>query len=214
MRLQRERELLVRYGRQLGPDGLCGGTSGNLSVYLPDMDCMLITPSGVDYAAVRPEDMVVMDLEGNREDGQLRPSSEWQMHALFYRWHPQARAVVHTHSPYCTTLACLDQPILPIHAAVAAAGGDSVPCAPYRLFGTPELAQAAVESCGEGKAVLLGNHGLVAWDESLPAAYALARDLEFAARLQWQAQCVGTARLMSSQELEDIRQRLKSYGQR
>ena len=117
------------------------------------------------------------------------------------------------HSMYCTVLACLGKPLEAVHYAIAAAGAARVPVAPYRLFGTPELAEAAVETCGEGKAVLLGNHGLVVWESSLPKAFALARDLEFTAELQWRAMAVGTPNILTDGQMAEALERFKTYGQ-
>jgi L-fuculose-phosphate aldolase len=213
MKLREARERLVDYGRQMSAAGLSTGTSGNLSVYDPAEGLMAITPSGLDYFSVTPEDIVVMDLEAHVVEGARKPSSEWALHTLFYRRHPEARGVVHTHSMYCTTLAVLGQPIRAVHYAIAAAGTAEVPCAPYRLFGTEELAEQAVEVCGDGRAVLLGNHGLVAWGESLPAAYTLARDLEFVAELQWRAMAVGTPVVLTDAQMAAAVKRFETYGQ-
>ncbi len=213
MKLQIQRELLVEYSRKMSAEGLSTGTSGNLSIYDPAEGLMAITPSGLDYFSVTAEDIVVTDLEAHIVEGNRKPSSEWALHTLFYKHHPSARAVVHTHSMYCTTMAVLRQPLRAVHYAIAAAGAAEVPCAPYRLFGTEELAWQAVETCGEGKAVLLGNHGLVAWEESLPKAYALARDLEFVAELQWRAAAVGQANVLSEEQMAAALERFKTYGQ-
>ena len=123
---------------------------------------MAISPSGMDYFSTTPEDVVITDLEANIVDGVRKPSSEWALHTAFYRHKPHARAVVHTHSMYCTTFAVLGQPLRAVHYAIGDTGAATVPCAPYRLFGTVELAEAAIEACGGSDAVLLSNHGLVA----------------------------------------------------
>ena len=213
MKLESARAQLAEWGRQMSREGLCPGTSGNLSVYDPAEGCMAVTPSGVSCGAVTPEDIVVMDLDGRVLEGERKPSSEWALHAILCRRHPAARAVVHTHSVYCTTLAVLGLPIRPVHYAAAAAGVREVPCAPYRLFGTRELAEQAAETCGDGRAVLLGNHGLVVWGEDLPGACALARDLEFVARLQWQAMAVGTPSVLTEEEMDRAMGRFRTYGQ-
>ena len=213
MNLLREREQLTEYGKRMSRDGLSVGTSGNLSIYVPEAGLMAITPSGLDYEATTPADIVVMDLYAHVVEGERKPSSEWALHTAFYRQHPAARAVVHTHSMYCTVLACLGKPLEAVHYAIAAAGAARVPVAPYRLFGTPELAEAAVETCGEGKAVLLGNHGLVVWESSLPKAFALARDLEFTAELQWRAMAVGTPNILTDGQMAEALERFKTYGQ-
>lgn len=213
MKLEQERELLTEYGRRMSRAGLSVGTSGNLSIYVPEDGLMAITPSGLDYEATTPADIVVMDLEAHMVEGERKPSSEWALHTKFYQRHPAARAVVHTHSMYCTTLACLGKPLEAVHYAIGAAGTARVPVAPYRLFGSPELAVAAVEACGDGKAVLLANHGLVAWEGSLPKAFSLARDLEFTAELQWRAMAVGTPNILTDGQMAEALERFKTYGQ-
>ena len=213
MKLEQERELLTEYGRRMSRAGLSVGTSGNLSIYVPEEGLMAITPSGLDYEATAPADIVVMDLEAHVVEGERKPSSEWALHTKFYQRHPAARAVVHTHSMYCTTLACLGKPLEAVHYAIGAAGAARVPVAPYHLFGTPELAEAAVAACGEGKAVLLANHGLVAWEGSLPKAFSLARDLEFTAELQWRAMAVGTPNILTDSQMAEALERFKTYGQ-
>ena len=145
MKLEQERELLTEYGRRMSRAGLSVGTSGNLSIYVPEAGLMAITPSGLDYEATTPADIVVMDLDAHVVEGERKPSSEWALHTAFYRQYPAARAVVHTHSMYCTVLACLGKPLEAVHYAIAAAGAARVPVAPHRLFGTPEMAEAAVE---------------------------------------------------------------------
>ena len=213
MKLEQERELLTEYGRRMSRAGLSVGTSGNLSIYVPEEGLMAITPSGLDYEATTPADIVVMDLEAHVVEGERKPSSEWALHTKFYQHHPAARAVVHTHSMYCTTLACLGKPLEAVHYAIGAAGTARIPVAPYRLFGSPELAEAAVEACGDGKAVLLANHGLVAWEGSLPKAFSLARDLEFTAELQWRAMAVGTPNILTDSQMAEALERFKTYGQ-
>lgn len=213
MKLEQERELLTEYGRRMSRAGLSVGTSGNLSIYVPEEGLMAITPSGLDYEATTPADIVVMDLDAHVVEGKRKPSSEWALHTKFYQRHPAARAVVHTHSMYCTTLACLGKPLEAVHYAIGAAGTARVPVAPYRLFGSPELAEAAVEACGDGKAVLLANHGLVAWEGSLPKAFSLARDLEFTAELQWRAMAVGTPNILTDSQMAEALERFKTYGQ-
>ena len=213
MKLEQERELLTEYGRRMSRAGLSVGTSGNLSIYVPEEGLMAITPSGLDYEATTPADIVVMDLEAHVVEGERKPSSEWALHTKFYQRHLAARAVVHTHSMYCTTLACLGKPLEAVHYAIGAAGAARVPVAPYHLFGTPELAEAAVEACGDGKAVLLANHGLVAWEGNLPKAFSLARDLEFTAELQWRAMAVGTPNILTDSQMAEALERFKTYGQ-
>lgn len=214
MDMGQARELLVEYGRRMSADRLSAGTSGNLSIYDPDSGLMAITPSGLDYFSTAPADIVLLDLNAHVVEGTRKPSSEWALHTLFYRSYREARAVVHTHSIYCTTMAVLGLPIQAVHYAIAAAGVAEVPCAPYRLFGTGELAKEAVCACGKSRAVLLGNHGLVTWGEDLAGAYKLACDLEFVAELQWRAMAVGTPHVLPEAEMEAAMLRFRTYGQR
>lgn len=102
-----EKKELVEYGKKMSTEGLSSGTSGNLSIYLKEEGVVLITPSGIGYFDTKPEDIVAMDLEGNIIEGTRKPSSEWHLHTLFYKNKPEARAVVHTHSKFCTTLSTL-----------------------------------------------------------------------------------------------------------
>ena len=213
VKLERERSLLAEYGRRMSQAGLSVGTSGNLSVYVPEEGVMAVTPSGMEYEAITPADIVLMTPDGHETEGARKPTSEWALHGGFYRRHPEARVVIHTHSVYCTVLACLGRPLEAVHYAIAAAGVSRVPVAPYRLFGTTALAEAAVGTCGDGKAVLLANHGLVVWEESLPKAFSLARDLEFTAELQWRAMAAGTPHILSDSQMEEALERFRTYGQ-
>lgn len=213
MRMQKERELVAEYGRKLRAAGLCPGTSGNLSIFSPEAGLMAISPSGMDYDQIHPEDVVLSDLNGHTAGGSRKPSSEWALHAVFYQNKPGARAVVHTHSVYCTTFAVLGQPLRAVHYAIGDAGADEVSCAPYRTFGTPELAQSAIAACGPANAVLLANHGLVVCGADLPDAYSLACNLEYVAELQYRALCVGTPNVLSQSQMAQVLERFQSYGQ-
>ena len=213
MLMQEERELVVEYGKKVSLAGLCPGTSGNISIYNAEKGLMAISPSGMDYFETKPEDIVITDLEANVVDGTRKPSSEWGLHTTFYKHKPDARAVVHTHSVYCTTFAVLGQPIRAVHYVIGDAGVATVPCAPYYPFGTLELAEAAISVCGESNAVLLGNHGLVTCGSSLKSAYSLACNMEYIAELQYRAMCIGKPNILSDEEMADVMERFKSYGQ-
>lgn len=213
MLLQAEREQVVEYGKLMSSSGLSKGTSGNISVYNAEKELMAISPSGVGYFETTPEDVVVMDLRGNIVDGNKKPSSEWELHTIFYVNKPDARAVVHTHSTYCTTFACLNQPIRALHYVIGGAGTAAVACAPYRTFGTQELADVAIESCGNGKAVLLANHGLLTCGPNLGKAFGLAVNMEFCAEMQYRAMCVGEPVVLSDEEMDRVMEKFKTYGQ-
>lgn len=208
-----EKKELVEYGKKMSAEGLSSGTSGNLSIYLKEEGVVLITPSGIGYFDTTPEDIVVMDLEGNIIEGTRKPSSEWHLHTLFYKNKPEARAVVHTHSKFCTTLATLRMPIKAVHYVIADAGTNEVPCAPYRRYGTEELAKVAVESAKESNAVLLANHGIVVCGKNLKSAYGLAKGMEYVAEIQVIAMSVGAPVVLSKEEMDEVLEGFKTYGQ-
>ena len=208
-----EKKELVEYGKKMSAEGLSSGTSGNLSIYLKEEGVVLITPSGIGYFDTTPEDIVVMDLEGNIIEGTRKPSSEWHLHTLFYKNKPEARAVVHTHSKFCTTLATLRMPIKAVHYVIADAGTNDVPCAPYRRYGTEELAKVAVESAKESNAVLLANHGIVVCGKNLKSAYGLAKGMEYVAEIQVTAMSVGEPAVLSKEEMDEVLEGFKTYGQ-
>ena len=155
----------------------------------------------------------IMDLNGNKVDGARKPSSEWDMHSEFYRKKPDCRAVVHTHSSFCTTFACLRMPIQAVHYVLADANAYEIPCTDYHTFGTPELAEDAVKTCGTGDAVLLANHGIIVCGKTLKSAFGLAKNLEFIAQLQYQAMCIGKPFVLGKSEMDEVFESFKSYGQ-
>ncbi|MBP3735572.1 MAG: class II aldolase/adducin family protein [Lachnospiraceae bacterium] len=221
MLLENERQQVAEYGRRMQAAGLCPGTSGNLSVCDRERGLFAVSPSGMAYEEIRPEDVTVLDFAGNVADGTRKPSSEWALHAAFYREKQNACAVIHTHALYCTTFAVLRQPLRAVHYCIAPAlpaydperiTESIVPVAPYQTFGTGELAEAAVRTCGEGNAVLLSNHGIVVCGKSIKAAFSLMQDLEYLAQLQYQAQ--GGAYVLSDDQMQEAKKRFTTYGQK
>ncbi len=213
MLMRDEREALVEYGKRLSLARLCPGTSGNLSIYDPQTGYMAITPSGIDYFSTRPEDIVVTDLDGHIVDGNRKPSSELNLHAAFYARKDDLRAVVHTHSVFCTTLGILGEPLRAVHFMIGAANAREIPLAPYITFGTEKLAEVAVRFCGDAKAVLLANHGLVACGNCLADAFDLAETLEYVAELQYRARCAGSPNVLTDEQVDAAIERFGSYGQ-
>lgn len=215
MLLENERKQIVEYGKKMSSAGLSKGTSGNISIYDAETGYMVISPSGIGYFETEPEDVVVMDLEGNIIDGKRKPSSEHGLHTVFYKNRPEARAVVHTHSTYCTTLACLHEPIKAVHYVIGGAGVASVPCAEYATFGTPQLAEnvKAALNASPTKAVVLANHGLVTCGPNLAKAFGLAVNMEFVAEMQWRAMCAGKPIVLSDEEMDVVMEAFKGYGQ-
>lgn len=216
MIMEEERKQIVEYGKRMSASGLSVGTSGNISVYDPETGYMAISPSGLGYFDTEPEDIVVMTLDGEIVDGNRKPSSEHGLHTIVYRNRPEARAVVHTHSPYATTLAGLHTTLKPIHYAMMGANVYEVPLVPYVTFGTPELADAVgvvLKDNPRTRAVLLANHGDVCFHISLAKAFGLAENVEFTARIQWQCLCAGTPVNLTEAEFTSALERSKTYGQ-
>ncbi len=213
MLMQEEREQIVQYGKMASASGLCPGTSGNLSIFRPDLGYMAISPSGIDYFMIKPEDVVISDLNAHVIDGSRKPSSEWVLHSVFYRSRPGARSVVHTHSVYCTTLGIVGEPLRAVHYVIGDSNTDTVPLAPYCLFGTEELAQTAIDACGKSHAVLLANHGAVTYGRNLQEAYELAKNLEYVAELQYRAMCIGKPHILTGDQMTLVIEKFKTYGQ-
>ena len=211
MLLEKERTLVAEFGRKLLEEGLTRGTGGNLSVIDRSRGLAAVKPSAIEYMEALPEDIAVVDLSGKQVDGPWKASSETPMHLALYRGRPDIGAVVHTHSPFATTLACLEKEIPPVHYLVTLAG-PSVPCAPYAPFGSAELAQSAVSGIGEGKAVLLGHHGLVAVGSDMAEAFTVAQAVEFVAEIYWRACCAGTPPVLSAEQVADAIGRMSRYG--
>jgi L-fuculose-phosphate aldolase len=208
----RERGLrlrLVQIARRLGVAGMNPGKSGNLSVRVGDG--FLVTPSGVAYDRMGSEDLVAVAADGTHR-GAHEPSSEWRLHRDVYARHPDAQAVVHTHSPFATTLACLGRSIPPFHYEVAFAGGSDIRCSSYATFGTQALSDAALDALEGRRACLLANHGAVAYGASLEAAAGLAEKVEALARLYWQALQVGEPRLLDEAEMGRVVEKFSTYG--
>lgn len=205
------RTALAETSRQAVSRGLNSGTAGNVSVRL--RDGLLITPSGLAGDALRPVQMVFMDMEGSAS-GELRPSSEWRIHRDIYRARPEVNAVVHAHSPHAVSLACLRRGIPAFHYMVAAAGGKNIRCAEYATFGTQGLSDAVLAALQGRRACLLANHGLVAAGGSLDAALALALEVEELCAQYWRASLMGPPVLLSDAEMDEVLERFKDYGQR
>lgn len=204
MLMKKERQELVDYGNRMFADGLVTLTSGNISIYDPETGYMAITPSGIPYAETRPEDIVIMTLEGKIIDGDRKPSSENQLHAAVYRVRDDARAVVHTHSTFATVLGIAGKKVEAVHFLLPnVMGRGDVPLLPYVTYGTKELADEVKKAMAETPAVLLQNHGMVASGTSLADAYTRASAVETTAELQWRAECIGKPRVLTQAEVKD-----------
>ena len=203
------RARLVAAARRMSERGMNPGRSGNLSARTGAG--FLVTPSGKSYESLGVNDLVLVDGEGGSQ-GAHKPSSEWRLHRDLYARHAQAGAVVHTHSPYATTLACLHRSIPPFHYEVAFAGGKDIRCSAYATFGTQELSDLALAALDARRACLLANHGVVAYGADLEDALGLAEKVEALARLYWQALQVGEPILLDEVEMAKVVEKFKTYG--
>lgn len=205
-RLRRE---IVATAARMNALGINRGTAGNVSARTPDG--LLITPTGVPYDALRPDDIVAMRLDGTA-DGPLLPSSEWRFHVAILKARPEVGAVVHAHPSFCTTLAVLRMPIPSFHYMVAKAGGADIRCAPYATFGTQALSDHALAALKGRKACLLANHGMIAVGAGLRAALDLAVEVEALAEQYWRALQVGKPRLLPAAEMRRVVAKFATYG--
>jgi L-fuculose-phosphate aldolase len=209
MLLYDERVQLVEFCHRMQADELTVGTSGNLSVRSGDH--IAITPSGVVYDDLTPESICVIDLDGNKVEDGLDPSSEVPMHTSVYRA-TDAGAVVHTHPLYCTTLSVVLDEVPPVHYMIALLGGP-VRVAKYARFGSPELAENSVRAMAGRYGALMQNHGATTYGDTLAKAYTRSVYLEWVCRLYHQARLLGEPNLLPLEEIDGVAEVLNSYGQ-
>ena len=201
---------LIASARALQPAGLNKGTSGNISVR--DGAGFLITPTGLPYDGLVPDDIPRMELDG-AWTGRHKPSSEWRFHRDLYAARPEAGAVVHAHPPFAVALACLRRDIPPFHYMIARFGGDTVRCADYAIFGSQALSTAAMRAMDGRKGCLLANHGLLVAGRDLAEAFALAVELEELCEQYWRTCQIGAPVLLTVAEMRAVREEFRGYGQ-
>lgn len=193
---------------------LVTGTEGNVSARTPE-DSVLITPSGLDYAEMEPQDVVLLDLDGSMLGGDFEPSTETPMHTGIYRSRPEVRGIVHTHARYSTTLACLDWEIPPVHYMLANLSEEGrVPVARYATYGTEDLAHNVSDALGSAhRACLLRNHGTIAVGATVSEAYSLTELLEQMAELYYRARTVGEPVILTAEQMAEVAAKIHDYGQ-
>lgn len=208
------REEIVRVSRRMSESGLVMGTSGNVSARTPDGDA-LVTPSGLDYAQMEAEDVVLVDLDARVLEGSFEPSVETPMHTGIYRSRPEAHGIVHTHARYSTTLACLGWEIPPVHYMLAVLSNDGrVPIARYATYGTEDLARNASEALGGSHgACLLRNHGTITVGASVSEAYSRTELLEEMAEIFYRAKLAGEPVILTPEQMAEVSTKIHDYGQ-
>jgi len=201
---------LVAQVRRLDALGLNRGSTGNASVRDAQGQGLWITPTGMG-AEIEPEDLAWIGLDGQVR-GRWQPSSEWPFHLASLRARPELQALLHTHSPQATALACLRRPLPPFHYMVAIAGASEVPLVPYHLFGTEALSQGVVAALAHANACLLANHGLVAVGHSIAQAAKVLIEIEALCGIYLQALAAGEPTLLSVADMAQVHARFERYG--
>jgi L-fuculose-phosphate aldolase len=205
------RRLVIATCRELTRRGLTHGKSGNVSVRCDERQ-FFVSPTGMGYEVLEADDIPLMDLDGHWF-GRRRPSSEWRFHRDIFQSRSDVGAIVHTHSPKATALACTGRGIPAFHYMVAVAGGGDIRCAPYYEFGTQELSNAALAALQDRKACLLANHGVIATGSDLPSALSLAGEVENLALQYCAALSVGNVRILDDAEMRRVVEKFRTYGQ-
>ena len=212
--MQLQREQLIEISQQLLATGLNRGTAGNVSMRVDNEAGeagFLITPSGMAVNKINPADMVWMNFSGG-VTGSREPSSEWRFHLDILQHKPQMNVVIHTHSMFATTLSTFRTDVPAFHYMIALAGGNSIRCAPYALFGSQALSDAALSALKDRKACLLANHGMIAVGESLEKAFNVTLEVETLCEQYLRALQVGQPHILSDEEMLEVQERFKSYG--
>ena len=205
------RQTIIDACRWMNQRGINQGTSGNIS-HRVDGDCMLITPSGVPYDRLTAEMIVRMPLEGAIPTQKFKPSTEWRFHQALLRAKPGMQAVVHAHPPHASAVSIQRRPLLAVHYMIAAFGGDTVPLAPYHLFGGAELAGAVAETMVDRHGCLMANHGAVVVGETLDRALWRLEELEVLARMDIMSRIGGEPHILSSEEIDAVIEEFADYG--
>lgn len=213
MLMKEARDQLIAYGKKLVETNLTKGTGGNLSIFDREAGHMAITPSGIDFFEIQPEDIVIMTLDGDIVEGERTPSSEWMMHKIFYENREDIDAMIHAHTMYATVMATLRWDLPPSHYMVAVAG-KNVRVADYATYGTPELAENAYEAMKDRRAVLLANHGIIAGAQDLLNAFNIVEEVEYCSEVHIKAKSVGEPVILDDAEMTHMLERFETYGQR
>lgn len=216
MILADERRAVCEYARRLSADGLVVGTSGNISARSGDL--IAVTPTGVDYGVLTPEDIPVVSLDGSIVEGTLRPTSEMPMHLSVYTKAADPdgapiTGVVHTHSVHATAVSTLVDEVPAVHYMLATVG-PSVRVAGYATYGTEELAESMLAALEGRRGCVLANHGTITYGDGLAAAYSRAEQLEWLCEVWLLARSAGNPRLLPPEEIAHVVEKLRGYGQK
>ncbi len=213
--LEALREQVWKLHLELPKNDLVKWTGGNVSGRDPASGLVVIKPSGVKYPDMKPEHLIVIDLDGKIVEGSLSPSSDTASHLYIYRHRPDVGGIVHTHSPYATAFAAVNKPIPVYLTAIADEFGGPIPVGGFALIGGEEIGKVVVESIGSSPAVLLKNHGVFTIGKNAEAAVKAAVMTEDVARTVWYALQIGTPDVIPAEDVAKLHQRYTNvYGQR
>jgi L-ribulose-5-phosphate 4-epimerase len=212
--LEKLKEQLVQLHLELPKNNLVMWTGGNISARDPETGLMVIKASGIRYEEMRPEHIVVMDMDGKVVEGGFKPSSDAFSHLYIYKHRPDVGGVVHTHSRYATAFAAVGKPIPCVLTAIADEFGGPIPCAGFALIGDEAIGKLVVESIGKSPAVLLKNHGVFAIGKNATTAVKAAVMTEDAAATIWLALQIGTPEDILQEDVDKLHHRYTQvYGQ-
>jgi L-ribulose-5-phosphate 4-epimerase len=212
--LEQLKEDLYRLHLELPKNELVKWTGGNVSARDPVTGLVVIKPSGVRYEALRPEDHIVVNLDGETVEGELKPSSDTASHLYIYRHRKDVNGVVHTHSPYATAFAAVGKPIPCCLTAIADEFGGPIPCADFALIGSEAIGKQVIQHIGSSKAVLLKQHGVFTIGDTATAAVKAAVMVEDIAKAVWLALQIGEVVGIDQESIEKLHDRyMNVYGQ-
>ena len=205
------RKNIIKYSKLLNQTNLSPLRSGNISVRYKDG--FLITPSGVKYTNLKPEDIIFVNLKGIFKKGKNKPSSEWKLHKDIYLDKINSKAIVHCHSKHALILSRFKKKIPPFHYMVAVAGGEDIKCAKYATYGTSELSKNIIKALNERSACLIENHGQVSFSNSLSEAFELAQEVEYLSEQYLGCLRTGKPKILSKSQMQKVLLKVKNYKQ-
>lgn len=214
MRYLKERKEVMDTAKEIFKANLVSGTWGNVSTRISGEPLMIITPSGMNYESLAVEDMVLIDMEGKVREGCWKPSVETKLHAAIYTRRPDVGAVVHVHSLFASVFAVAGQRIPVLIEETAQVIGHEVEVAPYAICGSNELALNTVTTLGEGRAVLLANHGLIGVGKNTADALKVCYIAEKTAMIALYARQLGSINSLPEDDISMLHQNFKNYGQK
>lgn len=214
VRFEKVRNEVIKTGISMIKNNMTVGTWGNISSRVEGEELMAVTPSGVDYEIIKPEDIVIMDFDGNVVEGTRKPSMDFLMHGTIYKNRSGVGAIVHSHSEYTTAFAIARKPIPAAAEDMIEIVGGDVRVSEYKLPGDKELGEAAVKSLRDRSAAILANHGCVAVGRTLKEALKTVLVVEKSAKAVVFAKSLGRVVTLGKDDIDNMRDfYLNHYGQ-